>query len=271
MLVSVIIPSYKPGEYLFECLDSLCAQSLDNNKFEVIIVLNGCNEPYADKIKGYIYNHQEHYFLFRQTDAPGVSNARNIGINESQGEFIAFIDDDDIVSPSYLENLLKVSSEKCVGCSTMKAFYKHTSEDIATFISNAYDRCTNVPFGLYEYRQFLSPPVAKLLHRSIINDIRFPIDMRKSEDSLFCLQISPRIQDMELASSDAIYYQRLREGSAMHKKESYWSIIKEHLFIEYKYFSVWVRNPFRYNMMFFLSRVIACGRNAIHYIRSQKP
>ena len=257
MLVSVIIPSYKPGAYLWECLDALCNQSLSENDFEVIIVLNGCNQPYADQIQKYIQTHQIHFILLRQTDIPGVSNARNIGINESHGEYIVFIDDDDLVSPSFLEDLQKVSNETCVGCTTMKAFYNDKTEKIATFLSVAYERCKNEPFSFYGYRQFLSPPVAKMIHRSLIGDTRFPVDMKKSEDSVFCLQISPRIKDMKLASPDAVYYQRLREGSAMRKKESYWAIIKEHLFIEYKYLSVWIKNPFQYNFKLFLSRIVA--------------
>lgn len=270
MLVSVIIPSYKPGDYLWECLDSLCNQSLDGKNFEVLIVLNGCNKPFAEKIEKYIKRHQTHCIQLIQTDEPGVSNARNIGIEVAKGEYITFVDDDDIVSPAYLKDLLEVSSPTCVGCASMKAFYKDTNEGIETFLSKAYERCKNRPFDLYHYRQFLSPPVAKMIHKSIIGNIRFPIDMKKSEDSVFCLHISPRIKDMKLASADAIYYQRLREGSAMRKKESSWSIIKEHLLIEYKYLSAWLKNPFRYNLKFFLSRLVACGKNCFHYIQSQK-
>lgn len=270
MLVSVIIPSYKPGDYLKDCLCALCRQTLDRKEFEIIIILNGCNQPYFDQIQDYIKEHEEQVILIYQTDTPGVSNARNIGIEESHGEYLTFIDDDDLVSSSYLESLLKVSSDVCVGCSTMNAFYNEPVEKIDTFLSKAYMRCEDKPFGYYEYRQFLSPPVAKMIHRDIIGGCRFPVDMKKSEDSLFCLQISPRIKDMKLASPDAVYYQRLREGSAMRKKESVGAIIKEHLFIEYKYFSVWIRNPFQYNFRFFLSRVVACGRNCWHYIRSQK-
>lgn len=270
MKISVIVPSYKPREYLWDCLDSLRAQTLDGKDFEVVIVLNGCNQPYANQIQEYIREHQNHSIQFRQTDAPGVSNARNIGIKESHGEYLVFVDDDDLVSPTFLEDLLKVSSESCVGSTTMKAFYYRKEEDIPTFISVAYERCKNETFSFYSYRQFLSPPVAKMIHRSLIGNVRFPVDMKKSEDSVFCLQISPRIKDMKLASPDAVYYQRLREGSAMRKKESCWSIIKEHLFIEYKYLCVWIKNPFRYNLKFFLTRIVACGRNCLHYIQSQK-
>ena len=270
MKTSVIIPSYKPGSYLWECLDSLCNQSLNINDYEIIVVLNGCNHPYADQISKYISTHQTHHILLHQTDIPGVSNARNIGINESNGEYIVFVDDDDLVSPTYLESLLKISTRQCVGCTSMKAFYNHKDENIETFLSEAYERCKMQPFNFYKFRQFLSPPVAKMMHRDIISDTRFPVDMKKSEDSFFCLIISPRIKDMKLASIDAIYYQRLRDGSAMRKKESYGSIIREHLYIEYKYLSLWLKNPFRYNLKFFLSRIVACCRNCFHYIKNQK-
>lgn len=269
MKISVVIPSYKPGTYLWECLDSLCNQSLDRKDYEIVIVLNGCNFPYADQIQEYIRVHQSYCILLLNTDISGVSNARNIGIEAAKGEYLTFVDDDDIVSPTYLQDLLEVSSPICVGCASMKAFYNKPNEGIKTFLSEAYERCKNQPFDFYRYRQFLSPPVAKMIHRDIIDVTRFPVDMKKSEDSLFCLAISPRIKDMKLASDDAIYYQRLREGSAMRKKESLGSILKEHLYIEYKYLLLWLKNPFRYNLMFFLSRIVACGRNCIHYMKSQ--
>lgn len=270
MKVSVIVPSYRPQDYLYDCLNALCNQTLDCHEYEIIIVLNGCNQPYFGKICDYIKKQKNKFILLRQTNTPGVSNARNLGIEEAHGNFLTFVDDDDIVTPTYLEELLKVSSERCVGCASMYAFYSNVSEKLDTFLSLAYNHCMNIPFSYYDYRQFLSPPVAKMIHKSIIGNTRFPVDMKKSEDSVFCLQISPRIKDMKLASPATVYYQRLREGSAMRKKESYGSIIKEHLFIEYKYLSVWIKNPFRYNLKFFLSRIVACGRNCLHYIRSQK-
>ena len=270
MLVSLIIPSYKPEGYLWECLDSLCNQSLDGKDFEVLIVLNGCNKPFAEQIEEYIRRHQTHCIRLLQTDVPGVSNARNIGIEAARGEYLTFVDDDDIVSSTYLEDLLRVSSPECIGCSNSYAFVNDISEKKANFITPAFEGCNGTPFSLMQYRKFLSAPWAKLIHKSIIRGSRFPVDMKKSEDSVVCLQISPRIKDMKLASPDAIYYQRLREGSAMRKKESSWSIIKEHLFIAYKYLSVWLKNPFQYNLKFFLSRLAACGRNCLHYIQSQK-
>ena len=48
--LTVIIPTYIPKDYLWDCLDSIEKQSLDKDKFQVIIVLNGEKEPYWSKI-----------------------------------------------------------------------------------------------------------------------------------------------------------------------------------------------------------------------------
>ena len=95
MKISVIVPTYQPANYLWECLDSLCRQTLAPKEFEVVIVLNGCNEPYFGRIQQYIHAHQNHNFQLIQTEVGGVSNARNIGIDQSKGEYLAFLDDDD--------------------------------------------------------------------------------------------------------------------------------------------------------------------------------
>ena len=58
---------------------------------------------------------------FIQTDTTAVSNARNIGLDCPQGEFVTFIDDD-YVSPAYLERLYKVSSEDTIGLCYRGAF-----------------------------------------------------------------------------------------------------------------------------------------------------
>lgn len=266
MRISVIIPSYRPKEYLYECLEALKNQTIDSNTFETILVLNGCKEPYYNQILLYIKEHSISNLRLLQTNVPGVSNARNMGIEVAKGEFITFIDDDDIVSPTYLEDLMEVSSHTCVGCANSYAFKDDVSERIPNFISDAFQKCKNRKFSTFRFRSFLSPPWCKMIHRDIINMSRFPSDMKKSEDSVFCLEISPRINDMKLASANAIYYQRLREGSAMRKKESYWSILKEHLKIEYKFLLIWIKNPFRFNFLFFLSRLAACIKNCLHYI-----
>lgn len=267
MLVSVIIPTYKPGDYLWVCLESLMAQTFPKKDFEIILVLNGCTEPYKSQIERYIGEKLQGMFVnFIHTVEAGVSNARNIGIDNACGEYLAFVDDDDVVSENYLENLLKVSSPFCVGCANSYCFIEHIHEKKRNFITSAYERCKDSDFSLFRYRTFFSPPVAKLIHKNIIGDNRFPLDLKKSEDSIFCMRISTNVRDMKLAAADTIYYQRIREGSAMRNKQTIGEILKEHLYIELKYICEWCKRPFEYDFLFVLSRIFACVKNCYSYI-----
>lgn len=270
MDISIIIPSYKPKDYLLECLHSIAKQTLSPERFEVIVILNGCYEPYFDNINNYISQAGIKQYIIIQTDEGGVSNARNIGIRESKGTYITFIDDDDVISENYLEELLKVSNETCVGCSNSFSFRNTTSELENNFLSEAYNKCLNKPFDYYLYRQFLSPPVCKLIHKSIIAQNLFPVNLNKSEDSVFCMRISNNIKQMKLASYDCIYYIRKREGSSSRKDKSLSRDLKDLLVIEIEYFKTWMRHPFSYNIKFVLSRFIAAFRNFIWYRKASK-
>ena len=95
---------------MWQCLDSLNAQTLDKRLWEVIIVLNGCSEPWETEIKQYIQSRHLTNARLIQTDEGSVSNARNIGLDQAKGEYIAFLDDDDYVSPTYLEALAAIAT-----------------------------------------------------------------------------------------------------------------------------------------------------------------
>lgn len=107
MDISIIVPTYKPDYYIWECLESLKNQSLDREKYEVLIILNGEKESYYSNIKNWIEKNKVENFEILYTKISGVSNARNIGLDNSRGEYIVFIDDDDYVDRNYLEELLK--------------------------------------------------------------------------------------------------------------------------------------------------------------------
>ena len=269
MEISVIIPSYKPGEYIYDCLKSIKMQTLSEREYEVIIILNGCCEPYLEKlslIKKDLFCNSENIHII-QTDNSGVSYARNIGIDAAKGDYIAFVDDDDVISPTYLEKLLKESSPTCIACSNSFAFQDDIIVTESNFITMAYKYCHDKKYSLYRYRQFLSAPWGKLIHRELIGDCRFSTKLAKSEDSLFCMELTPFLSGIRLTEPDAIYYQRRRMGSAMWKKVGWTKEIKTHMLIEFEYLKAWLAKPFSYNVFFVLSRMIACISNLIVYLK----
>lgn len=259
MKISVIIPSYKPGDYLWECLDSINDQSLDKDLFEVVLILNGCNEPWFGSIQNWVEKHPSLNFRLIQTDQGGVSNARNIALDAARGEYIAFIDDDDYISPKYLEELLKNSSAGCVALTD--CLYFHDSENRydeenphhKSFLRNK-DKHKHTLFGC---RVFFNGPCMKLLHRSVIGERRFNEKFRNGEDNLMMFGISDRISDLKFTSSDAIYYRRIRENSATTRNISKREKILTPLKLMMEYCGYLVKNPFGYNIPFILSRFAA--------------
>ena len=111
MDISVIVPTYKPDYYIWECLNSLKEQSLNSKKYEVLIILNGEKDSYYYDINEWLKNNNVENFKLFYIEQKGVSNARNIGLDSSKGEYIVFVDDDDYVDKNYLEELLNKNKE----------------------------------------------------------------------------------------------------------------------------------------------------------------
>jgi len=105
-LLSIVIPCYKVEEYLNKCVDSVL-NALKNHEdaYEIILVNDGSPDRCGEICDEYA-NQYEHIKVIHKENG-GLSDARNFGIKESSGEYIAFIDSDDWVDKSMIE-LLKI-------------------------------------------------------------------------------------------------------------------------------------------------------------------
>lgn len=101
--VSVIVPAYRVTAFIAETLDSVLAQT--RRDFEIVVVNDGCPDtanleralaPYRDRV------------VYLSQDNAGPSKARNTGIAAAQGRFLAFLDGDDLWTPTFLATLLDV-------------------------------------------------------------------------------------------------------------------------------------------------------------------
>ena len=264
MDISVIIPSYKPQEYLWECLNSVCEQTLEKEKFEVVLVLNGCNEPFHSQIKDFISQHPDIRWTYIQTDIPGVSNARNMALDVAKGEFITFLDDDDYLSPSCLEEMLSLQDgDIIVECYPFAFADGKPNEQIQYGVTDVYDYCVEHRCNQLNSRarKLFSGSWMKLIPRSYIRNFRFNINFAVGEDSLFMFAISDKIRRIAYTSTNAIYYRRRRENSAsdsIKKKRDVWAL-------NIKGIAEYIRlyRPFKHSAYFFASRIAACLISAI--------
>lgn len=99
--VSIVVPTYNRGNFIQEMIESVISQTYDN--WELIIVDDGSTDNTAEIITPYI-SKNIHYHSLEHT---GRSFARNYGISKSTGEFIAYLDSDDVFLPTKIEKQVK--------------------------------------------------------------------------------------------------------------------------------------------------------------------
>ena len=97
-LISIIVPIYNTEKYLHECLDSIINQTYAN--FEVLLVNDGSTDSSGIICQEYVKNDSR--FRYFEKENGGVSSARNLGLERSEGVYITFIDSDDWVESNHL-------------------------------------------------------------------------------------------------------------------------------------------------------------------------
>lgn len=102
-LISVIVPVYNAEKFVEKCLESICNQTYKN--FEVIVVDDGSTDG-SGSICDRFANNDSRFRVLHQRNQ-GISAAQNHGLDASQGEYIAFADNDDILDAKNLELLLR--------------------------------------------------------------------------------------------------------------------------------------------------------------------
>lgn len=257
MKISVIIPTFKPGDYLWDCLDSLLSQTMSKTDFEVLLVLNGPEEPFKAGILDYIGNHSDNINIkFLYSSKPGVSNARNLGLENSSGKYIAFLDDDDVISPSYLEELHTKADEQTI---VMSNTYNFTGDINRLTPVRTGELHTNLSQqGKTEFvnaRRFFFSAAMKLIPVSVIGNRRFNPSFSIGEDCIFMFQISDKVKYADFTSSDAIYYRRVRPESAIHRPRTRWDIFINDIRMIARYTRIYLGGLRRYSFFFYLTRI----------------
>ena len=107
MKVSIKIPCYNVEEKLIDrCLASIEVQTLDD--YEIILVNDGSNEVYSDILRA---KANKHIKLIEQENT-GVSSARNKGTLAACGDYVCYVDADDVVTADYLRSAYQVAMEE---------------------------------------------------------------------------------------------------------------------------------------------------------------
>ncbi len=216
-LISVIVPVFNVEEYLEECLDSIQCQTYSN--IEVILVNDGSTDHSQEICERYC-KQDPRFCLINQANK-GLSGARNRGMTESKGEFITFVDSDDVLKDDMLEQLLKhMTSEEM---DIVECWYTNDKKEIEIpspenvkiiFQGNAHEALVS----LCKDNIVRLNAVAKLFRRKVILNFPF-LEGLFYEDVYGGMGILKHIHKM--VKIDYIgYYYRVRSGSIMNREFS---------------------------------------------------
>jgi glycosyltransferase involved in cell wall biosynthesis len=252
-MIDIIIPTYQPGDFLIDCLSSIERQTLSFSGFKVTIVLNGNKEPYYSNIEATLRDFSFSFSLI-YTEEKGVSKARNIGIERTSYPYIVFLDDDDILTENYLEQLFLNARPDSIVVSNVLGFIENNKNTIKDYLSFEQKfQSTN----LLKYRKYLSNSCCKLIPREIIKDNRFDLSLSKGEDALFMFSLSHRIVSIVSTNPDVIYFRRIRPFSASRTKYSLFKEIGIGLQQQWRYTTLYIRNFTEYSFALYISRILA--------------
>ena len=106
--ISVVVCTYNREDLIAGCLNSLINQTADSTNFEILIIDNNSTDKTCEIIKKYLCHKN---FVLLHESKQGLSHARNRGIQEARGEYIAFLDDDARAHPDYVKNLEQILSQ----------------------------------------------------------------------------------------------------------------------------------------------------------------
>lgn len=212
-LISIIIPVYNVEKYLPECLDSLLAQTYPN--FELICVNDGSPDGSQNILEQYARKDSRVRVFCRENG--GVSSARNFGLEQAWGEYIGFVDPDDLVKPDYLERMYQVAAEgnPLVVCEFEKFWDENTPEIDEKTPQKSERRVICV-----ENSQYSSGSGAvccqcwrTLYRKELLCNEWFREDIHIGEDTIFFLNAFLKAGRYILLE-EKLYFYRLRKESA---------------------------------------------------------
>ncbi len=233
-LVSIIVPVYNVEKYLSRCIESIISQTHKN--LEIILVDDGATDGSGNICD--TYKEKDFRIIVIHQKNGGVSAARNSALDIAKGEYICFVDSDDIINSKYVEGLLRAAIEN--NCSVAQCQFKYfkdgdlikANDEVGlgvVSIRTGREECA----GIYKTAGVKSTVAwSKIYHKSIWEQRRFTVG-KVHEDLFITYEIlynTDRIADVD----QELYYYRRTPNSIMNgvfdiKRLQYFEALDKHL------------------------------------------
>lgn len=217
-LISVIVPVYNVEKFLRCCMESIINQTYRN--IEIILVDDGSTDNSGDICEEYRKKDNRVKVIHKKNG--GLSDARNYGINMSNGDYIVLIDSDDFVSSEYVEKLYELVKGKRNVIGICDFYYVDENGKVMKDRENARVEKKILEhsefWDMYYSEQIVRSVVAwnKIYPRQILEYIQYPVG-KWNEDEFVLYDLIQKSSKI-LCTNDKLYYYRQRESSIMNQK-----------------------------------------------------
>lgn len=213
-LISVIVPVYKVEPFLRQCVDSILAQTYTN--LEVILVDDGSPDNCGAICDEYAAKYERIKSIHKENG--GVSSARNTGIDAASGEFICFVDGDDIVNSRFVEYLKKAQEAydaDIAYCGHMCFGEFLNEKTVAPFAKQELLVLGGADAMANQFAIWYTPNIwDKLIRRSVLAELRFP-KAKRAEDLWLSYHLLSRAKIVAGIRHCQLYYYRTAGNSTM--------------------------------------------------------
>lgn len=214
-LISIITPVYNSEKYINKCVESILNQTYSN--FELLLVDDGSTDRSRYICDTFAAN-DKRVRVFHKSNS-GVSSARNMGLFYARGEWITFVDSDDLIKPNMLSELLEM--QQCHSADFVMSGFEYLNNDIITYRTKYGSSvlCFEKDEGISKMyvNDFWSWFIcSKLFRNKIIKDAKITFDenIKFGEDRLFILMYICSICGAISISSEPVYTYRIHSEGA---------------------------------------------------------
>ncbi|MDR0489136.1 MAG: glycosyltransferase [Propionibacteriaceae bacterium] len=216
--ITVVMPTFKGVNRISKALTSLAAQTLDRSLFEILCCVNGGDDGTTALIASFQEQHPDLIIRVLHSEKPGISLSTNIGLAAATKEYFTNIDDDDWVSPSYLETLLTHCAPKRVVMTYICDVAENPSEPSRRFNNYLCRRMTPFAGKLISARKVWveSANSGKAVSTLLAREVGYDETIDSGLDVVFWLQVVTRNRlkvYIPRISEKAFYYRLVRTGS----------------------------------------------------------
>lgn len=215
-ILSIIIPLYNCEKYIKQCLDTIFRQEMNESEFEVIVIDDGSKDNGYSLASEYAKRHQN--ILVVKQENQGVACARNNALEKATGDYVTFVDADDMLVFGSLGKLIKIAVDN--KADIVKAAHKEVPEDAVCedFSSNHDNGSIQVMTGeeaiVNVTRMKEGYCWGYLISRKLItdNNLKFPPKVAFMEDWAFITQAI--LKSRTFVNADVLLYLYRRNSSS---------------------------------------------------------